>query len=48
VKRTEQRPLVSGKISSKEALVFFAVLMGVSFLLVLCTNATTVWLSLGG
>ena len=39
VKRTEQRPLVSGKISSKEALVFFALLMGVSFLLVLCTNA---------
>ncbi len=48
VKRTEQRPLVSGKISSKEALVFFALLMGVSFLLVLCTNAPTIWLSLGG
>ncbi|NNA20535.1 4-hydroxybenzoate octaprenyltransferase [Pseudomonas lundensis] len=48
VKRTEQRPLVSGKISSKEALVFFALLMGVSFLLVLCTNATTIWLSFGG
>ena len=39
VKRTAQRPLASGKISSKEALVFFALLMGVSFLLVLCTNA---------
>ena len=48
VKRTEQRPLVSGKISSKEALVFFAVLMGISFLLVLCTNAPTIWLSFGG
>eukprot|EP01034_Spumella_vulgaris_P003112 gene3112-4009_t len=48
VKRTEQRPLVSGKISSKEALVFFALLMGVSFLLVLLTNATTILLSLGG
>ena len=48
VKRTEQRPLVSGKISSKEALVFFALLMGISFLLVLCTNAPTIWLSLGG
>ena len=48
VKRTEQRPLVSGKISSREALVLFALLMGVSFLLVLCTNATTVWLSFGG
>ena len=48
VKRTEQRPLVSGKISSKEALVFFAVLMGISFLLVLLTNASTILLSLGG
>ena len=47
VKRTEQRPIASGKISSKEALVFFALLMGVSFLLVLCTNAQTVWLSFG-
>ena len=48
VKRTEQRPMASGKISSKEALVFFALLMGVSFLLVLCTNAPTIWLSFGG
>ena len=48
VKRTEQRPLVSGKISSKEALVFFALLMGVSFLLVLCTNTPTILLSFGG
>lgn len=48
VRRTEQRPLASGKISAKEALVFFAVLMAISFVLVLCTNAATVWLSLGG
>ena len=47
VKRTEHRPMASGKISSKEALVFFALLMGVSFLLVLCTNAPTIWLSFG-
>ncbi|MBP3860881.1 MAG: 4-hydroxybenzoate octaprenyltransferase, partial [Pseudomonas sp.] len=47
VKRTEQRPMASGKISSKEALVFFALLMGISFLLVLCTNAPTIWLSFG-
>ena len=47
VKRTEQRPMASGKISSKEALVSFALLMGISFLLVLCTNAQTVWLSFG-
>jgi 4-hydroxybenzoate polyprenyltransferase len=48
VKRTEQRPLVSGKVSSKEALVLFAVLVVGSFLLVLLTNPTTVWLSFGG
>ena len=48
VKRTVQRPLVSGRISSKEALVFFALLMGNSFLLVLCTNAPTIALSFGG
>ena len=48
VKRTEQRPLASGKITSKEALVFFAVLMAISFLLVLLTNAATIWLSFGG
>ena len=47
VKRTEQRPMASGKISSKEALVVFALLMGVSYLLVLCTNAPTIWLSFG-
>ncbi|MDU9032425.1 4-hydroxybenzoate octaprenyltransferase [Pseudomonas corrugata] len=48
VKRTAQRPLASGKISSKEALMFFAVLMAVSFLLVLCTNTPTILLSFGG
>ena len=48
VKRTEQRPLVSGKVSSREALVLFAVLVGLSFLLVLMTNAATIWLSFGG
>lgn len=48
VKRTEQRPLVSGKVSSREALVLFAVLVGLSFLLVLLTNSTTIWLSFGG
>src|SRR5690606_16109577 len=48
VKRTEQRPLVSGKVSSKEALVLFAVLVGLSFVLVLFTNAATIWLSFGG
>ncbi|KFE55480.1 4-hydroxybenzoate octaprenyltransferase [Pseudomonas syringae] len=48
VKRTEQRPLVSGKVSSEEALVLFAVLVVASFGLVLLTNPTTIWLSFGG
>ncbi|WP_213877963.1 4-hydroxybenzoate octaprenyltransferase [Pseudomonas sp. dw_358] len=48
VKRTEQRPLASGRITTREALVFFAVLVAMSFVLVLCTNAATIGLSLGG
>ncbi|MBP9960518.1 MULTISPECIES: 4-hydroxybenzoate octaprenyltransferase [Pseudomonas] len=47
VKRTAERPLASGKISGREALTLFALLVGVSFALVLCTNTTTVWLSFG-
>lgn len=47
VKRTAERPLASGKISGREALALFALLVGVSFALVLCTNTTTVWLSFG-
>ena len=47
VKRTADRPLASGRVKSREALVLFAILVGVSFLLVLCTNARTVWLSFG-
>ena len=48
VRRTEQRPLVSGRVRGREALVFFAVLLSISVALVLCTNAATVWLSVGG
>ncbi|WP_417660902.1 4-hydroxybenzoate octaprenyltransferase [Pseudomonas sp.] len=48
VKRTKQRPLASGKITPREALVFFAVLVTLSFILVLFTNAATIWLSFGG
>jgi 4-hydroxybenzoate polyprenyltransferase len=48
VKRTEQRPLVSGRIRTREALAFFGVLITLSFALVLCTNAATIGLSLGG
>ena len=48
VRRTRLRPLASGRISSREALVLFAVLVAASFVLVLFTNSTTIWLSFGG
>ena len=47
VKRTADRPLASGRVKPREALALFATLVGVSFLLVLCTNSRTVWLSFG-
>lgn len=47
VERTRERPLASGRISPREALATFAVLMGVAFVLVLLTNATTIWMSFG-
>ncbi|WP_282344013.1 MULTISPECIES: 4-hydroxybenzoate octaprenyltransferase [Pseudomonas] len=48
VARTRARPLASGAILPKEALVLFAVLLAASFVLVLFTNVTTLWLSVGG
>ncbi len=48
VKRTQARPLPSGRVSSREALVLFAVLMSLAFVLVLFTNSTTVMMSFGG
>ncbi len=48
VARTKERPLTSGKISSKEALYVFAVLSIVAFLLVLTLNTYTIYLSFGG
>lgn len=47
VKRTQDRPLAAGRIRSREALLLFATLVGLSFILVLFTNATTIWLSFG-
>ncbi|VXB10101.1 p-hydroxybenzoate octaprenyltransferase [Pseudomonas sp. 8AS] len=47
VSRTRNRPLASGRVSSREALGLFAVLVALSFGLVLLTNAFTVWLSFG-
>lgn len=48
VKRTESRPLPAGKVTPKEALILFASLMTVAFVLVLFTNTFTILLSLIG
>ena len=48
VKRTRQRPLPSGLVSSKEAILLFLVLAIVSFLLVLTMNPLTIKLSVIG
>ncbi|WP_075174080.1 4-hydroxybenzoate octaprenyltransferase [Neptunomonas phycophila] len=47
VKRTAERPLARGLISSKEALMLFAGLMLLAFVLVLFTNHMTIWMSFG-
>ena len=46
VARTKLRPLVTGQITVLQALVAFAVLLALSFVLVLFTNTMTVWMSL--
>jgi 4-hydroxybenzoate polyprenyltransferase len=45
VERTRQRPIASGKVKPKEALVLFAVLCLTAFALVLLLNAFTIGLS---
>jgi len=45
VKRTSNRPLVTGTVTEREALVLFTVLMALAFALVLFTNRLTVGLS---
>ncbi|MFC3034162.1 4-hydroxybenzoate octaprenyltransferase [Pseudoalteromonas fenneropenaei] len=47
VKRTAARPLASGKVSTTEALMLFAILVGIAFLLVLTLNWQTIALSVG-
>ena len=48
VARTKDRPLTSGKITEKEALMVFAVLCIAAFILVLFMNPLTIVMSLGG
>jgi len=45
VKRTAERPLPTGRISTKEAIGLFIVLMLIAFILVLFTNPLTIMLS---
>jgi 4-hydroxybenzoate polyprenyltransferase len=46
VKRTVNRPIVSGKISVKAAYYLLVVMVGIAFIAVLFTNALTIYLSL--
>ena len=48
VKRTANRPLPTGRISAKEAILLFVGLMVLAFLLVLLTNKETILMSFGG
>src|SRR5690606_2281014 len=48
VARTRGRPLATGAVSGREALLVFAALMLVAFALVLTLNRLTIWLSLIG
>ncbi|EPS0984148.1 TPA: 4-hydroxybenzoate octaprenyltransferase [Vibrio vulnificus] len=48
VKRTQQRPLPSGRVTAKEAIILFLLLGISSFLLVLTMNPLTIQLSFAG
>jgi len=47
VRRTKDRPLTSGRVTTKEALSLFMVLVLTSFILVLFTNTETIYMSFG-
>ena len=47
VSRTRERPITSGKISSREALGLFVILISLAFILVLFLNVYTIVLSVG-
>jgi len=48
VKRTQSRPLVTGRVTTREAIRLFAGLSLISFIMVLFTNKLTILLSFGG
>ncbi|MFV2060683.1 MAG: 4-hydroxybenzoate octaprenyltransferase [Gammaproteobacteria bacterium] len=45
IERTKDRPLTSGKVTKKETLILFFVLVAIAFLLVLLLNKLTLYLS---
>ena len=47
VARTQNRPIASGKVSTKDALAIFALLIAMAFGLVLFTNKLTIYYSFG-
>ena len=48
VQRTRERPLATGKITIKAALILFSILIGCAFLLVLLLNSLTILLAFVG
>lgn len=48
VARTCNRPIASGKVTAREALILFGVLCALAFALVLLMNRLTIYLSFGG
>ncbi|MFA7387532.1 MAG: 4-hydroxybenzoate octaprenyltransferase [Thiohalobacteraceae bacterium] len=48
VRRTRDRPLATGRVSPREALLVFALLCLVAFMLVLTLNRLTIYLAFGG
>ena len=48
IARTRQRPLATGKVTTREAMILFAVLCLIAFGLVLLMNPLTIMMSLGG
>lgn len=48
VNRTRNRPIASGKVQPKEALILFATICLVAFTLVLTMNSLTIYLSMAG
>ncbi len=48
VERTRGRPMAAGRVTRKEALLLFAGLLALAFVLVLFTNALTIQLAFGG